>query len=159
VPGSVLLCLLAVCCSRCGTAPVCDCGFAVVVTTLALAPVLRLENKCPNPLLPYETLSVRRLLFHDRELRAFAGANALWEFSFSGLKSFIVLYVVRGLGRSPLARLGGDRGGRGRLHRRRAARRRLADRHGMCPVMRVSALIYGTGLVAGVFCPLRSYRF
>jgi MFS family permease len=28
---------------------------------------------------------------------------------------------------------------------------RLADRYGIVPVMRVSALIYGTGLVAGVF--------
>src|SRR6185369_1890948 len=33
-------------------------AIAVVATTFALAPVLRLENKCPNPLLPYETLSV-----------------------------------------------------------------------------------------------------
>jgi hypothetical protein len=30
-------------------------------------------------------------LRNSGELRAFAGANALWEFSFGGLKSFIVL--------------------------------------------------------------------
>jgi MFS family permease len=126
-------------------------GFAVVVTTLALAPVLRLENKCPNPLLPYETLSVRRLLFHDRELRSFAGANALWEFSFSGLKSFIVLYVVRGLGRSPSLASGVIAVVAVAYVAGAPLAGRLADRYGIVPVMRVSALIYGAGLVAGVF--------
>jgi len=126
-------------------------GFAVVATTFALVPLLPVENRCPNPLLPYETVSLRRLLFHNPELRAFAGANALWEFSFSGLKSFIVLYVVRGLGRSPslasaviavvaVAYIAGA-----------PLAGRLADRYGIVPVIRVSALIYGTGLVAGVF--------
>ncbi len=126
-------------------------GLVVVVTTFALAPLLRLENTCPNPLLPYETVSVRRLLLHNGELRAFAAANALWEFSFSGLKSFIVLYVVRGLGRSPslasaviavvaVAYIAGA-----------PLAGRLADRHGIVPVVRVAALIYGAGLVAGVF--------
>ena len=125
-------------------------GFAVVATTFALVPLLRLENRCPNPLLPYESVSLRRLLLHDGELRAFAGANALWEFSFSGLKSFIVLYVVRGLGRSPslasaviavvaVAYIAGA-----------PLADRLANRYGIVPVIRVSALIYGTGLVAGV---------
>ena len=68
-------------------------GLAVVATTFALAPLLQVENKCPNPLLPYETLSVKRLLFRDRELRAFAGANALWEFSFSGLKTAVSRHI------------------------------------------------------------------
>jgi len=126
-------------------------GFAVIAATFALVPVLRLENTCPNPVLPYESVSVRRLLLHNRELRAFAGANALWEFSFSGLKSFIVLYVVRGLGRSPslasaviavvaVAYIAGA-----------PVAGRLADRYGIVPVIRVSALVYGVGLVAGVF--------
>jgi MFS family permease len=126
-------------------------GLAVVATTFALAPLLQVENKCPNPLLPYETLSVKRLLFRDRELRAFAGANALWEFSFSGLKTFIVLYVVHGLGRSTslasaviavvaVAYIAGA-----------PLAGRLAARYGIVPVMRVSALIYGTGLIVGVF--------
>jgi MFS family permease len=126
-------------------------GAAVLVTTLALQPVLRLENTCPNQVLPYEPDSIRRLLLRNGELRAFAAANGLWEFSFSGLKSFIVLYVVRGLGQSPsvasaviavvaaayvvAAPLAG----------------RLADRYGIVPVLRIAALIYGAGLVAGVF--------
>ena len=126
-------------------------GVAVLATTLALVPLLGVENKCPNQVLPYETDSIRRLLLRNAELRAFAAANGLWEFSFSGLKSFIVLYVVRGLDHSPsvasaviavvavayvvAAPLAG----------------RLADRYGIVPVLRISALIYGTGLVAGVF--------
>src|SRR5207244_5023809 len=126
-------------------------GFAVVATTFALAPVLRVENRCPHPLLPYETVSLRRLLFRHGDFRTFAIVNGLWEFSFSGLKSFIVLYVVRGLGRSPslasaviavvaVAYIAGA-----------PLAGRLADRRGIVPVLRVSALIYGAGLFAGVF--------
>jgi maltose/moltooligosaccharide transporter len=125
-------------------------GLAVVATTFAFKPLMRVENRCPNPVLPYETVSLRRLLLGNPELRAFAIANTLWEFSFSGLKSFIVLYLVRGLGRSPsLASavigvvavayiVGAPVAGR------------LAERHGIVPVLRISALIYGIGLVAGV---------
>ena len=124
---------------------------ALVATTLALGPIFRLENRCPNPVLPYERVSLRSLVLRSGELRAFAAANALWEFSFSGLKSFIVLYVVRGLGHSPsvasaviavvaVAYVAGA-----------PIAGRLADHYGIVPVMRVSALVYGTGLVAGVF--------
>jgi MFS family permease len=121
----------------------------VVVTTLALAPILRLEGARGNPVLPYEAVSVRRLL-RSSELRAFAAANTLWEFSFTGLKSFIVLYVVEGLGRStstasaviavvavayvvgaPLASW-------------------LADRYGIVRVLEASALVYGAGLLLGL---------
>jgi MFS family permease len=126
-------------------------GLAVVATTFALTPLLRLENRCPNPLLPYETVSLRRLVRRHGELRTFAIANALWEFSFSGLKSFIVLYVVRGLGRSPslasaviavvaVAYIAGA-----------PLAGRFADRYGIVPVLRVTALVYGAGLFAGVF--------
>jgi maltose/moltooligosaccharide transporter len=123
---------------------------AVVATTVAIAPIFRLENSCPNRVLPYEPGSLRRLLLRSGELRVFATVNMLWEFSFSGLKSFIVLYVVRGLGRSPgvasaviavvaLAYVAGA-----------PLAGRLADRHGIVPVLRVAAAVYGVGLVAGV---------
>ncbi|HYX88176.1 MAG TPA: MFS transporter [Gaiellaceae bacterium] len=127
-------------------------GAAIVVgTTLALAPLLRLERSSKHGLLPYETVSLRQVLLGSRDLRTVAVANALWEFSFSGLKSFIVLYLVRGLGRSPSAAsaviaivavayvAGAPLAGR------------LADRHGIVPVLRVSSLVYGAGLFAGVF--------
>ena len=73
---------------------------AVVAVSLALVPIFGLESDCPNRTLPYERGGIRELL-RDAEMREFAAANAFWEFSFSGLKSFIVLYVVRGLGHSP----------------------------------------------------------
>ena len=123
----------------------------VLAVTLALVPVVRLENNCPNTNLPYETLSVRRLFLHNRGLRAFAIANALWEFSFTGLRSFIVLYVVRGLGRSPSIAsaviavvavtyvIGAPIAGR------------LAERYGVVRVLRISSLVYGAGLICGVF--------
>ena len=123
----------------------------VIATTAALAPLLRLAADCTKGLLPYETVSLRRLLLRSGELRTVAAANALWEFSFAGLKSFIVLYVVRGLGRSPsiasavmavvaVAYVAGA-----------PLAGRLADQYGIVPVLRVSALVYGAGLVAGVF--------
>jgi MFS family permease len=122
---------------------------AVVASTLALIPVLRLESDCPNETLPYRRGSVRALLA-DPSMRAFALANALWEFSFSGLKSFIVLYVVRGLGHSPAVAsavmavvavayvAGAPLAGR------------LADRYGLARVLRLASAVYGAGLVVGV---------
>ena len=73
----------------------------VVATAVALTPVLCLQSRSASSTLPYATSSIRDLLFRNPGMRAFTAVNALWEFSFAGLKSFIVLYVVRGLGRSP----------------------------------------------------------
>jgi MFS family permease len=124
---------------------------ALVATTVALAPIFRLESDCASRVLPYETVSLRQLLLAGGPLRLVILANTCWEFSFAGLKSFIVLYVVRGLGRSPsLASaviavvavayiVGAPLAGR------------LADRHGIVPVLRVATLVYGAGLLVGTF--------
>lgn len=82
-------------------------------------------------------------------MRIFSVVNALWEFSFAGLKSFIVLYVVRGVGRSPavasaviavvaLAYVTGA-----------PLAGWLADRYGILRVLRIMSLVYGTGLLVG----------
>ena len=120
-----------------------------LLMTLALVPVVRLDSDCASPLLPYEPISLRKLVLQSSALRAVVGANALWEFSFSGLKSFIVLYVVRGLGRSPSVAsaviaivavayvVGAPLAGW------------LAERFGIVPVLRVASLVYGVGLIVG----------
>jgi MFS family permease len=121
----------------------------LVATTLALLPVFRLQARCANSVLPYEAAPLRRLLQRNPSLRTFSLVNALWEFSFAGLKSFIVLYVVRGLGRSPavasaviavvaVAYIAGA-----------PLAGWLADRYGLLRVLRIASLVYGAGLLVG----------
>ncbi len=123
---------------------------ATVLTTLALVPVFRLQSRCSDRTLPYEPASVGDVLFRNSKLRAFAAANALWELSFAGLKTFIVLYVVRGLGHSPgvasaviavvaVAYIVGA-----------PLAARLSGRFGIVTVLRVSSIVYGVGLTVGV---------
>jgi MFS family permease len=89
-------------------------------------------------------------LLRDRSMLGFACANSLWELSFAGLKTFIVLYVVKGLGHSPsmasvviavvaAAYVAGA-----------PLASRLADRYGILPVMTWSAILFGLGLCYGV---------
>jgi len=120
----------------------------LAATTIALLPVFRLESECRNSTLPYRPASLRGIL-REPKLRVFAAVNALWEFSFAGLKSFIVLYVVRGLGRSPAVAsaviavvavayvAGAPLAGW------------LAEHYGLLPVLRVTSLVYGAGLLVG----------
>jgi maltose/moltooligosaccharide transporter len=123
---------------------------ALAATTIALLPVFRLQSRCDSSTLPYHPASLRAIVLQSPHLRRFAVVNALWEFSFAGLKSFIVLYVVRGLGRSPAVAsaviavvavayiVGAPLAGW------------LADRYGLPRVLRLASLVYGTGLVIGV---------
>jgi MFS family permease len=120
----------------------------VLATTLALGPVVQLQMSCSRGALDYEARSVRALLT-NRRMIAFVIANALWELSFAGLKSFIVLYVVKGLHHSPstasaviavvaFAYVAGA-----------PIAGRLADRYGVPQVMLVAATVYGLGLCIG----------
>jgi MFS family permease len=121
----------------------------LAATTVALLPVFRLQSRCSNTALPYEAASLR-ILLRSPGLRVFGVVNALWEFSFAGLKSFIVLYVVRGLGLSAAVAsaviavvavayiVGAPLAGW------------LADRYGLLRVLRLASLVYGTGLLIGV---------
>jgi MFS family permease len=119
--------------------------------TLALKPVLRLQKDCPEAE-PSQvpTVSARELFLNNRKLQIFAAANAMWEFSLAGLKTFIVLYVVKGLGESyrlssaviaivAVAYIVGA-----------PIAGRLADRFGIVRVMAWSAGIYGLVLIGAV---------
>jgi MFS family permease len=126
-------------------------GAAVLgLATLTLKPVLRLQHECAGEVADESEVSTRELFLHNRPMQIFAVANMLWEFSLAGLKTFIVLYVTHGLGKSsrlasafiaivavsyivgaPIAS-------------------RLADRYGIVPVMAGAALVYGVALCLGL---------
>jgi MFS family permease len=117
---------------------------AVILTTAALV------HGVPVGAAPVERSQAPRLLALLRarpELRSFAVANALWEGSFMGLRTFIVLYVVKGLGQSmttatavigvvAVSYVGAA-----------AVSGRLADRVGVLRLMRGATWVYGAGLL------------
>ncbi len=116
---------------------------------MALLPVIHLERGAPKHAM-VGGASGWRLLLHHGGLRTFAVANALWEFSFAGLKSFIVLYVVRGLGHSPGVASGVIAVVAVAYVVGAPIAGTLAERFGIVPVMSGSALVFGLGLTAGV---------
>ena len=124
---------------------------AVVLATVVLVREVRGRERrlavAEAPPLPGP--GVFSLLRERSDVRAFVAANALWELSFMGLKTFIVLFVVKGLGESvgtASAVIGIVAGayvvasfGAGRL----------ADSVGLHRLMRVSLWVYGIGLLIG----------
>ena len=125
-------------------------GGVLLATTFTLSPVVRARADCSGSATGSDPSTTVGSLLRNRKMMTFAGANAMWEFSFAGLKSFIVLYVVNGLGRSPamasaviavvaVAYIGGA-----------PLAGRLADRWGIVPVMTWAAIIYGLGLCVGM---------
>lgn len=124
-------------------------GGVLLATTFSLGPIVGARADCSADATAMPQTTVTEL-FRNRRMMTFAAANSLWEFSFSGLKSFIVLYVVSGLGRSPamasaviavvaVAYVAGA-----------PIASRLADRWGIVPVMTWASIAYGIGLCAGM---------
>jgi MFS family permease len=125
-------------------------GAAVLATVVLVREVRGRDRTLPVPTRPkLPSPGVLRLVRERPDVRAFVAANALWELSFMGLKTFIVLFVVKGLDESvgtASAVIGVVAGayviasfGAGRL----------ADALGIHRLMRVSLWVYGVGLLVG----------
>jgi MFS family permease len=123
---------------------------AVLATVVLVREVGGKEREAPVAAVPsLPGPGVLTLLRERADVRAFVAANALWELSFMGLKTFIVLFVVKGLGESvgtASAVIGVVAGayviaafGAGRV----------ADAVGVQRLMRISLWIYGIGLLLG----------
>jgi MFS family permease len=125
---------------------------ALVVTTVALVRGVRAPVGAAAAAVPVggrKGPGVLRLVRERPELRAFVVANGLWEFSFMGLKTFIVLYVVRGLGESVATASAVIGVVAGAYVVAAVVAGRLADRVGVLRVMKVALWVYGVGLLVG----------
>lgn len=124
-------------------------GVLLAVTALV---VLRLRTVVPRS--PPPSAGALRPRLPPAAVRRVLLANALFEFALSGLKSFVMLYVVVGTGRSPAAASG--------LMAIVAVVAAVAaplagwlgDRHGALRVARVALAVYALGLF--VPCVTRS---
>jgi len=123
-------------------------GAAVVLTTIAL---VRGTPRAARPEVavadPPRGPGVRALLRERPDIRAFAAANLLWEMSFMGLKTFIVLYVIKGLGESLTTATAVIGVVAGSYVVAALFTGRLADRVGLMRLLRVSIWVYGAGLL------------
>jgi MFS family permease len=131
---------------------------AAAVTALAMAgfaaALLRRgipDQDYDDPKPPGETLrALKDAVADEPALKAFLVANALWELSVAAMKTFIVLYITRGLGLSmQLASLAIGAGAIVILAASPVSGK-LADRLGRARVMRVALWVYGLGLLVPV---------
>jgi MFS family permease len=127
---------------------------AAVVTTLAVATFLVLLPRERAEHEPNASTSLREDVHRlwstvrDRaDLRAFMVANGLWELSLGATKTFIIIYLTRGLGVT--TGLAGLAVAVAAVFIAAATpiSGKLADRFGPVAVMRISLLIYGVGLL------------
>jgi MFS family permease len=94
-----------------------------------------------------EAQSLKSLLLCNREVRRMLIANALWEFALGGLKTFVVLYVVIGIGKS--AALASALMGIVAAVAVVAApvAGKLGDRFGVVRVMRIALTVFAVGML------------
>jgi MFS family permease len=126
-------------------------GAAVLgLATVSLKPVTRLQRPEPRHTDDEAEISARELFLHNRPMQMFAVANALWEFSLAGLKTFIVLYIVHGLHESTAEASAFIAIVAAAYIIGAPVASRLADRFGIVPVMSWSAAVYGISLCVGL---------
>jgi MFS family permease len=98
---------------------------------------------------------VREILRKRPAVRAFVVANALWELSLAALKTFVILYLSRGL-HFPVAVSGLIVGGASLISVIASpVSGKLGDRMGKARVMHVALIVYGIGLLIPGFVTLK----
>jgi MFS family permease len=94
-----------------------------------------------------ELVRLRTLVAGNGAIRAFMVANGLWELSLGALKTFIILYLTKGLGLSTAGAAGAVTGGAVFVAIASPVSGNLADGYGTVRVMRIALLIFGLGLL------------
>jgi MFS family permease len=125
-------------------------GAALVLSTVVLVRGVRGRGpaRATAAAQPAPDRSLLRLVRGRPELRAFVIANALWELSFMGLKTFIVLYVLKGLGESMGTATAVIGVVAGAYVLASGVSGWVADQIGLHRLMRGSLWVYGVGLLA-----------
>jgi MFS family permease len=124
-------------------------GASVLATVVLVRGVRGKEREAPVAERTRSGPGVFKLIRERADVRAFVAANALWELSFMGLKTFIVLFVVKGLGESVGTATAVIGVVAGAYVIASFAAGRLADTVGIHRLMRASIWVYGVGLLVG----------
>jgi predicted MFS family arabinose efflux permease len=129
---------------------------AAGVTVLACGAVIVLVHEPPDPQREYERLRTYlaapwRVVRQQRNVRRFLVANTAWEATFAGMRTFVVLYIIRGLDQPlhvssiVLAVVAGG------YVTAAALSGIFADRFGLGNVILGASWVYGLGLLCAVF--------
>jgi len=94
-----------------------------------------------------ELRRLRGLLREHAHVRSFLYANALWELSLGALKTFIILYLTKGMGLAVTAASLAVAGAAVFILAASGAGGKLGDRFGRARVMQIAVLVYGIGLL------------
>jgi MFS family permease len=131
---------------------------AAVVTGIAIAIFLALLPRDGTEHTPGKSTGLRedlrklrRLVATRGDLRAFMVANALWELSLGATKTFIILYLTVGLGVTTGLAGVAVAGSAVFIAAATPISGKLADRFGTIPVLRVSLIFYGLGMLVPFF--------
>ena len=125
--------------------------FAAGATLAACGAVIVLVKEPPDLKREYERLRTflaapARVVRRERNVRLFLVANTAWEATFAGMRTFVVLYIVRGLDESThvasvvLAVVAGG------YVLAAASATRFGDRFGLGNVILGASVLYGLGL-------------
>jgi MFS family permease len=125
-------------------------ALSLVCSGLFLWYALRLgvpEREPQSPELREVVRRLTKLLRERRQVRALLVANSLWELSLAALKTFVVLYITRGLGYD-VSTASLIIGGTSLIILVAAgASGRLGDRYGKRRIMGVALVVYAVGLL------------